>query len=342
MANKGSFRLKIILINLILIVILVGVSFYAVESILRSYVPDTDHTGMNELAPAPLYYRIKPNFGGVLEGVQVTINSHGYRDREFIKQRPQEEDLIAILGDSITFGQGVPQDETFPAILEKLLNESKSGQKHFRVWNLGVPGYNTMQEYEVFKSLVLPAKPTWVFLAYVINDVEPVNQGALKLIAGNKTEPTKSWFSYQWDKSIVVHIAKNRLGGLIRWIKPDWRFSSYVDDAISQYEGPESPWTEVSKIIISIKKLCDENGIRFTLVMTPSMMDFNNYPFLRINQIVEAFCKDNNIDFLDVLPYFKNSNPEQLFVSTIDPHPNGLAQSMIARALMDHIRKAGK
>ncbi|MGD9817656.1 MAG: SGNH/GDSL hydrolase family protein [Desulfomonilaceae bacterium] len=342
MANKSSASIKIILINLILIVILVVVSFYVLESILRSYVPDTDHTGMNELAPAPLYYRIKPNFKGVLEGVQVTINSNGYRDREFMRPMSQKEDLIAILGDSITFGQGVPQDETFPAILEKLLNESESGGKNFRVWNLGVPGYNTMQEYEVFKSLVLPAKPTWVFLAYVINDVEPVNEGALRLISGEKTERNKSWFSDQWDRSIVVHIAKNRLGGFIRWIKPDWRFSSYVDDAISQYDGPESPWIEVSRTIISMKKSCDENGIRFTLVMIPSMMDFDNYPFLRINQIVEDFCKANNIDFLDVLPYFKDSNPEQLFVSIIDPHPNELAQSIIARALMDHIREARK
>lgn len=339
MGNRSSFPFSVILINLALIVFLLIGSLVLMEWVLRLYIPDTDHTGMNELAPKPLYYRIKANYRGTLEGVKVTINSDGFRDDDFTRQRTERQKLIAILGDSIAFGQGVPQDQTFPAVLNKMLNSSRK-EADYIVWNLGVPGYNTEQEKEVLRSFVLPKKPDWVFLAYVINDVEPVNREALKLLAGEKLDNQSSWLSGQIQKSVTLQIAKNRFGRIVRWFKPEWYFSSYVDDAIRQYTGPDSPWNNVSAVIESMKNLCDSYKVRFTVLMTPAMMDFRNYPFMMINQTVERFCKEKGIDYLDPLPHFKDMDPQKLYVSMIDSHPNAKAQEIIARAVAEHISKA--
>lgn len=332
---------KVILVNISLIVLFSVVSFVGLEWILRLYVPDMDHKGMNELAPSPLYYRIIPGFQGVLEGVKVSVNSDGYRDREFDRQRSENQKLVAVIGDSITFGQGVPQDKTFPAVLEKMLNSGKRNDS-FRVWNLGVPGYNTDQENGVFQSLVLPQKPYWIFLAYVVNDVEPINEGALRIIGGGKPQNQKSWIFQQLDDSIIIYIARNRLGQIIKWFKPDYFVSSYVDDTTSLYEGPESAWHDVSKTIESMKRLSDALNVRFTVLMTTSMMDFQRYPFERINKIVEDFCKDKGIDYLDLLPYFKGLDPSKLHVSIIDSHPNAIAYEIMAKAIAEHISKAAE
>ncbi len=336
MTKSYSAMLRVILVNLALVALLLVISFVAIETVLRMYIPDTDHTGMNELAPAPLYYRIKPDFDAVLEGVKVTTNSDGYRDDAFEKRKPENKQLIAVIGDSIAFGQGVPQAQTFPSRLEKLLNSSLTADKKYAVWNMGVPGYNTWQEYEVLKSLLEMADPDWVFLAYVINDVEPVNQDALKLLSG---ENNKSSSHGIFRNSIAIQIARNRLGRVVRWFKPEWYFSSYVEDTVLQYMDPQGPWKEVSNIIKSMQMLCDQKKIRFTVVMTPTMMDFNNYPFLEINQKMKNFCRQNGIDYLDVLPYFMGLDHQRLVVSMIDSHPNAQAQEIIARALMDHIEK---
>ena len=338
MAKKNS-SLKIVIINLCLVIALLAVFFVGTEWLLRLYIPDTDHKGMNELAPAPLYYRIIPNYRGALEGVKVSINSDGYRDAEFERQRHDNQKLVAIIGDSITFGQGVPQEKTFPAVLEKLLNQS--GKKsEYRVWNMGVPGYNTHQEYEVFNSLVLPQKPYWIFLAYIVNDVEPINEGALRIIGGEKPQAQDSWISRQLEESIVLYLVRNRIGQMIRMFKPEYRVSSYVEDTVGMYEGPESPWIAVSKAIESMKLLSDERNIRFTVLMIPSMMDFERYPFEKINRLVESFCKEKGIDFLDVLPYFRGQNPSSFHVSMIDSHPNEFAYRIIAEAIAAHMAKA--
>lgn len=338
MAEKNS-SLKIISVNLSLVIVLLVVSFVGAEWFLRLYIPDTDHKGMNELAPAPLYYRIIPNYQGVLEGVKVSVNSDGYRDSEFERQRPEYQKLVAIIGDSITFGQGVPQEKTFPAVLETLLNSSTK-KREYRVWNLGVPGYNTQQEYEVFNSLVLPQKPYWIFLAFIVNDVEPVNEGALRIIGGEKPQGQASWISRQLDESLVIYLARNRLGQMIRMFKPDYHGSSYIEDTVRLYEGTESPWIAASKAIESMKLLSDEKNIRFTVVMIPSMMDFERYPFEKINRLLESFCKEKGIDFLDVLPHFRGHNPSSFHVSMIDSHPNEFAYRIIARAIADHMAKS--
>jgi hypothetical protein len=77
---------------------------------------------------------------------------------------------ITLLGDSFTFGWGVKEEETFVKILENCLNSSSPSKYHFRVLNLGVPGYSTFQEVAAFKKLVPILKPDLVLLYFVEND----------------------------------------------------------------------------------------------------------------------------------------------------------------------------
>ncbi|HZR79572.1 MAG TPA: SGNH/GDSL hydrolase family protein [Candidatus Binatia bacterium] len=51
---------------------------------------------------------------------------------------------VDCIGDSSTFGYGVPNDATYPARLEALLRES-TGDASLRVRNLGVPGYTAYE-----------------------------------------------------------------------------------------------------------------------------------------------------------------------------------------------------
>lgn len=60
---------------------------------------------------------------------------------EFV-QKSKSDTTILSIGDSVTFGLGAEREFSYPAQLEKLLNES-SDQKNYRVINRGVPGQNT-------------------------------------------------------------------------------------------------------------------------------------------------------------------------------------------------------
>ena len=117
---------------------------------------------------------LKPDITQEYYGIQakipkttIRINSLGFRGKETTLEKPDEVKRILVLGDSFTFGMGVEENETFPHHLETLLG--KTGQD-WEVLNFGVPGYNTIQEAELFKVKGLAYSPDIVILYVLDND----------------------------------------------------------------------------------------------------------------------------------------------------------------------------
>jgi GDSL-like Lipase/Acylhydrolase family len=118
-----------------------------------------------------IVYELRPGGRGRFLGKPVAINSLGMRDGERALAKGPETFRIVGLGDSHMFGWGVRQDETFLALLEKNLNAHSSGRK-FEVWNLAVPGYNSVQEVEAFAAKVKAIAPDLVIVNWVGNDMD--------------------------------------------------------------------------------------------------------------------------------------------------------------------------
>ena len=95
-------------------------------------------------------HRHRPDAHAFLMGVDVRTNSFGLRDPERALEKPPNTTRIMVLGDSITFGWGCPQDATFCALLEKSLNDRPltPGRK-YEVINTGVGNSNTAMEVDV-------------------------------------------------------------------------------------------------------------------------------------------------------------------------------------------------
>ncbi len=110
---------RILLINLAVLGILFVVFVVIGELALRHFIPSWGHWGLVELTSTPIVYQMKPNLQIVREGVEIRTNSDGFRDTDFSGEPKPGEFLIAVLGDSFVFGQGVPQSETMPVILQK-------------------------------------------------------------------------------------------------------------------------------------------------------------------------------------------------------------------------------
>jgi len=79
------------------------------------------------------------------QATKYTLNSFGFRGRDFAREKQKGVYRIIALGDSCTFGVGVSDDShTYPALLEKELNARIKNMK-FEVINAGVPGYLCLQ-----------------------------------------------------------------------------------------------------------------------------------------------------------------------------------------------------
>jgi lysophospholipase L1-like esterase len=116
------------------------------------------------IAPAPdrREYTLKPGY--VEEGLY--INENGFRGSLISPNDPAP--LICVLGDSVPFGVDVPDDQTYPFLLQAEL--CKSGQR-VNVLNAGVPSYNLRQSIDRFRYEVVPPYRPGLVIIQAANDV---------------------------------------------------------------------------------------------------------------------------------------------------------------------------
>jgi len=111
-----------------------------------------------------LVYRPKPSINqATIEDGNFETNSHGMIDREYSEIKPKGTFRIALLGDSIVRGRGLPNpnEERFEALLEKRLNDNLPSDqiKHVEILNFSVSGYRPTQMYYVATEIAPKFQP---------------------------------------------------------------------------------------------------------------------------------------------------------------------------------------
>jgi lysophospholipase L1-like esterase len=262
-------------------------------------------------SPNPLIGHVhRPNTSARLMGVDVDINSVGLRDDE-----PRAEGAglrrVVFLGDSLTFGWGVEEDRSFAHLLEVSLGEAGPTE----VLNFGTGNYNTTQEVELFLERGRDFRPEQVVVFYFINDAEPV--------------PAKSSLSFL-ARFRIVTFYWSRLKQLAARFFPTQTFREYYANL---YEPDQPGWQETRAAFRRLAEVCRADGVDLRVVLLPELHALDEYPFDREYRAVAEFLRDEGIPVLDVTESFSDvTDPQSLWVSLDDAHPNAEAHRRIAEA----------
>src|SRR5262245_8685041 len=125
----------------------------------KSYIRFVPELGAGYVPHA--YYRYTKE--GFSEG---HFNAHGFRDYDRTYAKPDRTFRILVLGDSYVEGLQVALAKTFPALLERRLNERSSPVK-FEVLNLGQSGFGTADEHVRYIEIGVKYSPDIVILAFL-------------------------------------------------------------------------------------------------------------------------------------------------------------------------------
>ncbi len=124
------------------------------------------------LAPSKypgLGYELVPGAAGKGWGTDVRVNSLGLRGAEIAPRKPAGVARIAVLGDSIPFGNELSEEATFPRLLETLLGAG-AGAPAVEVANLAVGGYDVVDAVAMLEHRGLALDPDVVVLSLCLND----------------------------------------------------------------------------------------------------------------------------------------------------------------------------
>ncbi len=283
-----------------------GISYYEMSG---AYTRDKQ-------ADDDLIFRHKPSWEKRYGDVLVTYNERGLRDRPILPKAEGEYRILA-LGDSVTFGSGVPQHEIFTSRLEQLLPGRL--QRPVRVINSGVGGYNTVQEVTYFKREGIMLQPDLVLLTYIGNDIEE-NRGPFNPWAGPKSfkDMVEKMLGKLWSYRLAHHTyryaVRNRLKG----------------QSSNPLQGGEG-WRRSMSALGELVAMCEENTIPLIVFFRRSHSDENTPLFEDVVRHVQGFPVQ------DMGPWYQGLDESSLVLSKVDGHPNAEGHRVMAEHMADDI-----
>ncbi|HTY45923.1 MAG TPA: SGNH/GDSL hydrolase family protein [Patescibacteria group bacterium] len=257
-----------------------------------------------------------------------SINADGFRGRNIVHTRAKNKRIL-FLGDSYTFGWSVNDDQAYPHQLENLLLQNNYDAE---IVNLGVPAYNTVQEYQLLCQKLDVYNPDVVILAYVMNDAEP--QNIVPLAPEIKYQCASSWLFEDFKLLLYkVHFP---------FRKTFLRSNTYCigRNYLEGFEPGSPKWKLSKNALKDIVSFCRKKNITFFVAILPDVtQDFVGcYRWRPIHQVVSKWCEEFGVGYIDLLPYFAGIDHKDFWVAG-EGHPNPHAHMRFAQILFDCIRR---
>jgi len=170
---------KSLAVNLTILTVTTVILLVVLEVTFRTFLPQPTINQLIKGSPAIyeqsdyLPWKLKPNTESIHYGlfneyvVNVRINGVGLRNSEIGSKDGTFR--ILVLGDSFTFGYGVENEETYPAQLQKILNERMDGK--VEVINAGyASGYAPDAYYAYLKKEGFVLQPDMVLIGFFVGN----------------------------------------------------------------------------------------------------------------------------------------------------------------------------
>jgi len=273
-------------------------------------------------------YLHTPGFRGRFQGVDVAINSGGFRGPEVQAANPRKNIRVLVLGDSVVFGWGAPQDAIFPMRLQRMLERVIP---EVEVIPAGVGSWNTRTEYEYLRSMGVRFGPKVIVLLITANDLDPHRTGRTDvpktLLFANDTEEAGVWarlLSRVWNTA-------GRWSYLVASVQY-LRRRQDVARRESQANAESPSWEDARLALDGIVQLSHDTGATLLIFLYGSTDGIEKNAALRLYR-----------DYLTAhaLDYF--ALPEELFTdrrlrnSVVDGHPNSSGHAVIAQEVYKHV-----
>jgi lysophospholipase L1-like esterase len=298
---------------------------------------------------APHYIENIPHGHANFIGVQVTINSNGLRGEEISIPKPPNSARIVVVGDSVTFGYGIPLESTYVKVLERLLNKNAVGKTKYEVLNGGTLG-GSLSDYDHFlvdKAETL--QPDMILIGLSLNDILVYSEsGAISETGAEWHGHSVRWsrrpsrfllrhsqlymFCYSQLKSALYSTGitdVNKARGL--------NFVTLTPASTYQKEAWESSLRMLTKIVA----FCRKRGYKIGVAVFPMQMQlsprelqfYHDKYHLNLGpdalsgepqRKLREFATDMDITMVDLLPVYRASNPEELYLrnALIHADPN--------------------
>lgn len=267
--------------------------------------------------------------------VALQFNSLHFRDVEPGPRRPGVVRVV-VLGDSFTEGQGVKEEDTYPRVLERLLDAGAPGR--YEVRNCGRRAADFPVLHKMFER-ALSLEPDVLVYAMVLNDAD-------RSAAFRERFP----FLQDWilDRRRMLDGApvrppplQPRLFALAEDRLDAWRIGRASTRWYLGLYGPENAegWRRTQDAIRDMHRRTAGRGGRMLMASWPLLAALEGEdPFAPASREIARFAQSAGIPRHDLRPALAGRPTESLWVHPVDHHPNEVAHRLAAESLAPAVR----
>ena len=317
----GKKRASAVVVNLTLFVATTAFSLVISEFALRVIFRNITSTADN-----------KSYFAQRWRQRSVSLNTWGFRERQFELIKPDHIYRIAVIGDSFTFGQGIAEKDRFTNLLEASLNQRTYGFR-YEVLNFGKCGAETIDHLVILKDIVLKARPDFVLLQWYVNDFEGHDKTAqpkcIPLV------PSSTVHRILYRSSALYYLASREWNSIQKTFGLSGSYENYMLQRFGDPQSPES--RQHLQLLKDFVELCKLEQTPVGLVLFPDAGPYleTAYPFDYLYDRVFEFSRQEDIVCLDLRSAFHSrADYTKLRVNQFDDHPSSLANRLAAELLM--------
>lgn len=280
----------------------------------------------------------EPNAKGISFGVPVFSDKNGFRVPAGYSYQPADE-AILLVGDSVTFGVGVPEEATFAGRLRTALPAA-------RIYNSGVIGF-AIPDYvrTVEKALSEKGDIKKVYLFYCLNDFQAPDV---------YTKPTPSDTSL-W-KSVKRAVAngfiwvneffgpRSKLYVFLTGMTIDPSRQYYLSD-IRNMDVDDARFEEVMRPLVEIGRGLEQRGIGYTIVLSPYEVQLRRSfsDGFEPQERVRRYLNANGIRTLDTRERFqKLEDPSRAFLFADPMHLSPAGHELVYETLIEDLNRPDK
>ncbi len=286
--------------------------------------PDAQLRGSTRI-DAALGWRFEPHARVSDKGpdfeLEYECDADGFRATPRVSGATQR---IVFVGDSFTFGVGVPASETF-------VERTAGALERVEVHNLGMAGYGVDQMLCALREVGFAREPTAVLAVFVLDDFTR-STTSYRYRNGWMRKPT---FALDAD-ALVERTAENSPGAAWRWMSRNLAWAELarrVERRIELSWGVGERLALNARLLIEMRELCRARGIEFAAVHLPQRGAWRAFEPLA-KRLERA-----DVELLD-LGAQAVAAPAELYFRR-DPHLNAAGHAWVAERLVEFASARG-
>lgn len=235
---------------------------------------------------------------------------------------------IMIVGDSLTYGYGVREEETYPRLIEAMLKKNFSVE----VLNLGVSGYQSEDVSKTVKEYTPLLQPNLIIYGVCLNDFLPSGVGQYQ---------NNMNYGFPLPEGIKRFMSKKTLLG--RLVSDAYNYAliklglrnDFYTDILKDFKNYQ---TRFARDVKDMNTFVMNRGLPPIVAMVLDQKPELYLKGYQITMAAERHLSNAGMAVIPIEKFYKKYDKQSMVVSPWEGHPNARAHKIFADFFIAHLR----